>query len=250
MIAIVSSAAGERAALAALCEQQAWPHAACDSLRTLEKLLQQTTPQIIVTRNRLVDGYSDDVLKLIETERLAVNRTIVLYAADLPPAHAARQISLGADCVLRDPVRVDVLVAYLARYASAKPRASARRPKRKLLRLAGAVIDPIERIVRHSGRQAALTPREVELARLLCEAKGGLISYQMLYSEILGRPFRGETSNMRVLLSKLDASFRRVGLELRQHVAVIPKAGYRCRLSPRAVLAVAQDPAAPHFTAA
>lgn len=250
MIAIVSSAAGERAALAALCEQQAWPHADFDSLRALRKFLQQTMPRIVVTRNKLVDGYSDDVLMLLEAKRLAGSRTIVLHAADLPPAQAARQIALGADCVLRDPVRVDVLVAYLARYAGAKSAPSPSRAGLSRLQLGGAVIDPTLRTVRHRGKQTALTPREVELAQLLCEARGGLVSYSLLYSDILGRPFRGDTSNMRVLLAKLDASFSRIGIQLRKQIMVIPKTGYRCQLEARAPRRMAPAQPEPHSSAA
>jgi hypothetical protein len=51
----------------------------------------------------------------------------------------------------------------------------------------------------------------------------------MLYSEILGRRFAGETSNMRVLLGKLGKTTAKVGLDVRQWVEVIPKLGYRYR---------------------
>lgn len=238
MIALVSSNVRERSALAALCEQRCWPHAACDSLRSLRKLLQQSKLQIVVTRNRLDDGYSDDVLALMADRRAPGSRIIVLYPADLPATQAARQISLGADCVLRDPVRTDVLAAYLSRYASAPAPVPTGRTRPRLLRFAGGLIDPVARTVGHAGQHASLTPREIELIQLLTETKGTLVSYQTLYSEILGRPFRGDTSNMRVLLGKLDKSFRSVGIALREYVAVIPKAGYRCRQGARSSLRI------------
>jgi DNA-binding response OmpR family regulator len=230
MIAIVSSNARERTALGALCEQRSWPHELCDSLRAFRKLLAQIVPGIAVTRHKLTDGFSDDILALVAK----TSRVIVLYPADLPAADATRQVALGADCVLRDPVRTDLLAAYLARYVAAHTGRRPQQPTPKVFHFGGAVVDPVARTVEHAGKRASLAPREIELVKLLSEAGETMISYQNLYNEILDRPFRGDTSNMRVLLGKVDASFRRVGVALREFVVVVPKAGYRCRSGPRA----------------
>jgi DNA-binding response OmpR family regulator len=246
VIAIVSSNTRERMALAALCEQCAWAHEACDSWRAFRNLSEKIAPEIVVTRHKLVDGYSDDILALVGRD----SRVIVLYPADLPPSDATRQIGLGADCVLRDPVRTDLLSAYIAQYITLPALRRPRQPAQKSFRFAGALIDPVARTVEHGGTRAPLAPREVELVKLLSEGGEAMISYQNLYNEILRRPFRGDTSNMRVLLGKLDASFRRVGIALREFVAVIPKAGYRCRGNPRSARRLARDGTAGHPSAA
>ena len=44
-----------------------------------------------------------------------------------------------------------------------------------------------------------------------------------------GRRFRGDTSNLRVLLGKLTASAVSLGISLQKWVEVIPKLGYRYR---------------------
>lgn len=230
MIVIVSSNPRERIAFAALCESHGWPCAECDSLRSLRRLVRQARPRAILARQKLGDGYSDDVLALVHSAGMyRAVRTIVLMDADTPSAREARQIALGADLVQRDPVRTDVIGAYLARF---RTESSARVPPEPLLgtsRLpfAGATIDVVARTLRHAGRTARLTPRETELVQILHDAGGQVVTYEDLYSEILGRRFRGDTSNMRVLLGKLDASFRSTGATLRRHVAVIPKSGYR-----------------------
>jgi DNA-binding winged helix-turn-helix (wHTH) protein len=74
-----------------------------------------------------------------------------------------------------------------------------------------------------------ITPREALLLELLIRAEPEVVSYETLYNEILGRKFRGDTSNMRVLLAKLSISARAVGITLRSHINVIPKTGYRYR---------------------
>jgi DNA-binding winged helix-turn-helix (wHTH) protein len=156
-------------------------------------------------------------------------KLIVLLSADSPAAVEARQVLLGADVVHRDPVRIDVIGAYIARFRSLRP-SMVMEPApagRRALYFAGAMVDVMERTLRHGDRSVSITPREVELIQLLFESRGGVATYDILYNEILDRRFCGDTSNMRVLLGKLAGSFRRVGLSFRQHIEVVPKTGYR-----------------------
>lgn len=231
MIAIVSSSARERAALAALCASRGWLAAECESVRALARFLRRNAPSVLLVRHKLADGYSDDAMAALAAAGLAATtKVVVLAGADTAPAAEARQVSLGADCVQRDPVRIGVLAEYLAKY-----RAAFRRPSEAgsatvgpVLRFAGGDLHRIERTLTLHGKRVALTPREIELVEMLVEAKD-VVTYDMLYSEILGRRFAGETSNMRVLLGKLGKTTAKVGLDVRQWIEVIPKLGYRYR---------------------
>ena len=233
MIAIVSPAAPERAALAALCASRGWVTTECDSLRALKQLLGRIRPRIVLTRRRLGDGFSDDVLAaLAAAGHLTTVKVIILVSASTPPAVEARQVALGADCVQRDPVRTDVLAEYLAKYQRQLPRLRREATPAvvpKPFQFAGARVDPVARQIQRGPKAVHLTPHEVALAELLAESRGGLVAYETLYSEILGRRFRGDTSSMRVLLGKLGVSARGVGVALREWVEVIPKLGYRYR---------------------
>lgn len=230
MIVIVSSSAAERGAFAALCDSRGWANVECDSVRAARKSFRKLRPVAVLVRHRLRDGYSDDVMTaLVATRSLPAVKVVVLLGPSASSAQAARQISLGVDNVLRDPVRTEVLVEYLARYRQLKVLSTknSQREPRKSFRFAGGSISPVERRLSSGKQLVNLTPREVQLAELLSEARGEVVTYESLYSEILGTKFRGETSNMRVLLGKLDASFRSVGLTIRKFVEVIPKSGYR-----------------------
>ena len=235
MIAIVSSSAPERAAFASLCESRQWASVACDSVRAAARSLRSIRPHVVLTRHRLTDGYSDDVVaELNRAGLLPAVKVIVLIESGAYAAQAARQVALGADCVHRDPVRTDVLVEYLARYRLEGQ--SAARPARRIavsqqFQFAGAVIQSLDHTLTHGRRCAKLAPREVQLAEFLAESRGMVVTYPQLYGEILGTNFRGDTSCMRVLLGKLTASLRSVGLRLRDFVEVIPKTGYRYRPS-------------------
>ena len=189
----------------------------------------------MLTRHRLADGYSDDVVaELNRAGLLPAVKIIVLIESGAYSAQAARQVALGADSVHRDPARTDVLVEYLTRYLLAA-RSAVRRNLRFTVspqfQFAGAVIQSLDRTLTHGRRCATLAPREVQLAESLAESRGSVVTYPQLYSEILGANFRGDTSNMRVLLGKLTASLRSVGLRLRDFIEVIPKTGYRYRPS-------------------
>jgi DNA-binding response OmpR family regulator len=241
MIAIVSSSARERVAFAAVCESRGWPWTECDSVRKLARLLIQMRPRVIILRHKLADGYSDDVLRMLKDAGSGQPpKVIVLLSAGTPSAVEARQVLLGADVVLCDPIRADVVSAYVERFRATRPRLAVESfpADRGTISFAGASVNVVERTLRHGTRNIGLTPREVELIQILSESRGQVVTYEALYSEILGRKFQGDTSNMRVLLGKLGDTCRRVGLTLRSHVDVIPKSGYRLRPAP------AQDPTA------
>lgn len=229
MIALVSSNPRERNAFAALCAARGWPYSECDSLRVLRKTLWQARPSVILIRHKLEDGYADELLQSFVHEPAALPRVLVLLEANASTAQEARHVSLGAEHVYRDPIRADVIVAYLARYRESRPETaiSPASAAPATIHFARAVVRPLERILEYRGDQQPITPREIDLMTRLAAAPNQVLTYPILYSEVLGRPYHGETSNMRVLLGKLTASFSAVGLDLRQHVDVIPKVGYR-----------------------
>lgn len=235
MIAIVSSLARERAALVALCESRGWAALGCDSARALDRELRRQAARVVVARHKLNDGYSDDVLARLRTDdRGSETKVIVLMAADTSSSIEARQLALGADCVLRDPVRIDVLLAYLEKYKHPATRAARGRDATlpATLTFAGATVCPALRTLTVADRSVQLTPHELALVELLAQSEGVPVTYDSLYSEILGRPFRGDTSNMRVLFGRLARTAGKLGLPLRDCIKVIPKTGY-CYCSPR-----------------
>lgn len=232
MILLVSPTPRERTAFAALFEHSGWPTLACDSTPAAARILRRNRPRVVVTRQRLADGYSDDIITLLREARLLpATKVIVLVAAGTTSKAEARQLTLGADCLLRDPVRTDVLLAHLAKFCQVSPstRVKAAPSHDRAISFSGATVHPSDRLLQRDRKSISLTRREVELIELLVQSRGETLSYEHLYHEILGRHFTGDTSNMRVLLGKLSNSVARVGIALRQWVEVIPKTGYRYR---------------------
>src|SRR3954471_16336552 len=100
MIAIVSHTARERAAFSALCESRGWACTECESVRAFVRLLRRITPKVVLTRHRMLDGYSDDVVAALISQRPPpLTKIIVLVGAATLPSAEARQLAIGADCV-------------------------------------------------------------------------------------------------------------------------------------------------------
>lgn len=235
MIVIASTVSRERAALGALCDSRGWPWKECDSVRTLKRSLRPTAPSLVLTRQRLSDGYSDEIIAALKSaDLLASTRLVVLASAGFSSALEARQIALGADLVQRDPVRMEVLLEYLQKFLDESKHQRRRAPSTLLepFAFAGARVDPVDRKLRNGNLSRGLTPREVDLAESLAQSVDQLVTYETLFNDILGRRFRGETSNLRVLLGKLAESANHAGIDLRRWVEVIPKLGYRYHSTP------------------
>lgn len=234
MIIIVANSLREAAALLSLAKSRGWPVCSCTSVLQFKKQLRNMRPAVVLTRDRLVDGYSDDIFTLLsQSEPRSGTRVIVLAQADFTQKQEARQLALGADCVIRDPLRPDVLLEYLAKFL--RP-ASTRKPQPvspEQFHLAGALFCPDQQILSFAGKSVHVSPREIELARILAESPGKIITYAFLYSELFNRVFSGDSANLRVLLGKLAASFRKLGINLREMIRVTQKSGY-CYVPPTA----------------
>jgi len=234
VIIIVAYSSREAAALLSLAEGRGWPVCSCTSVLQFRKLLRNMPPAVVLTRDRLVDGYSDDIFTLLsQSDPRPDPRVIVLAPADFTQKQEARQLSLGADCVLRDPLRPEVLMQYLAKFL--RP-ASTRKPQPVPLEqfnLAGALVCPDKLTFCLGGKSVHVSPREIELARILAESPGKTVTYAFLYSELFGRAFSGDSANLRVLLGKLAATCRKLGINLRETIRVTQKTGY-CYLPPPA----------------
>lgn len=228
MILLADSGERERDALAELCGSRGWVTASCASVAEALRRIPRLRPRAVVVRHHLRDGTSDQLLAALGAVPCPV---FVLAPAGTTADAEARQITLGAAGVLREPVRLAVLLAHLERSESG-PAPASRTAQTPTLTFAGGRLDPADHTLRHGRRAVRLAPREAQLAEILARAPGEVVSYDSLYAEILGRAFRGDTGNLRVLLGKLAATAARAGLRVRAWVEVIPKTGYRHRRTP------------------
>mgnify|MGYP001603107936 CR=1 FL=1 len=229
MIIVVSSSSRESAVLADLCDYRKWPCHACSSIYEFSRLAEKTQPRTVVVRHQLQDGYSDDILALLRARHSPTIKPagiIVLTSANCSAASEARQIALGADVVLRDPVRIPVLMEYLGKYNSTSDRSSPALVEPARWPFAGVHVHPDEHRISQGEQSFHVAPQEIALLRILNRSQGKVVSYPMLYSELLNRKFGGDTTNCRVLLGKVVASFKKLGINLRGCIQVIPKSGY------------------------
>jgi DNA-binding response OmpR family regulator len=228
LILLASNLAREADALQALFTTRQWASHACRSVVDCRRVVSVSPPQVVILRHQLSDGYSDDVLNfLLEHIPQGSRRVIVLAPANFPTADECRQLSLGADHVFRDPVRVDVLLQLISK--DLKRHREAHRPTGKTAscyQFAGVYVYPAEHRLVHGEREIHTTPKVIELVQLLHHNAGRLVPYTELYEVLFLRPFAGETANCRVLLARADSVFRQLGVNLRALIQVVPKSGY------------------------
>src|SRR5687767_13519390 len=117
MIVIVSSAATESAAFGSLFEQSGWNYVECRSVRGFKRTVRRVPLRVVLVRYQLQDGFADDVIAEVAEPGLSFSpKIIVLLSGGIPSSIEARLLEMGADCVQRDPVRSDVLLAYVQKY--------------------------------------------------------------------------------------------------------------------------------------
>jgi len=228
MILFLSSSNREAAALAAACDHRSWVAYTCTTIREFRPLAEKIQPRAVVVRHRLLDGYSDDVFTYLKDQPFAVRpRVIVLMSAERTAQTEARQVALGADCVLHDPVRVEILLEYLARYRGATETPTRSSTGRHAsFSIAGVEVYPHEHRIARGKQSHHIAPQEAALLGILSSEANEVVPYPVLYGELFGRRFEGDTANCRVLLCKVLASFKLLGVELRPFIQVIPKSGY------------------------
>jgi DNA-binding response OmpR family regulator len=229
MILFVSSQAREAEVFASLCAQRDWVSCSCKKLSEFVRIVGKSAPRVVVTRQRLEDGYADDILSYFrQPANGSSSRVLILAAANCAPKEEARLLSLGAEQIFRDPVRVGVLLEVISRYQR-NPISPPETDHADELTyyFAGARVFRSEHRLACKGRVVTTTPKVIELIDALRRTPGRVVSYMALYDELFARRFDGDTSNCRVLLAKAAADFERVGLDLRTHIEVIPKSGYR-----------------------
>jgi DNA-binding response OmpR family regulator len=127
----------------------------------------------------------------------------------------------GASEYLLKPVDPEELTARLMSAVLRPPQ----RQRRRLLRLDGLSLQPMDRSVAFEGHQIQLTPREFEVLYALARQAGHVISKEDLFEEVWGSRHYGDlnlieqhVSSLRQKLDRIDAPYL---------VETIRHAGYR-----------------------
>lgn len=233
MILIVSSSNREASVLMALCDHRQWTSYNCGNFRDYQLLQEKISPRVIIVRQRFIDGYSDDIMAYVRDHPPRFRpRIIVLALPERNAAAEARQIAIGADCVLHDPIRMEILMEYIEKYLksaneeSPHPDPAGRQRSQHSFCIADVEVFPHEHYIEHKKQTLHVAPQEIALLRILAHSPGEVVSYPVLYGDLFGRRFDGDTTNCRVLLGKVSASFSQLQVKLRDYIQVIPKSGY------------------------
>src|SRR5262249_24333803 len=155
------------------------------------------------------------VCRLIaEGERPAM--VLMLTAADNPDDRVAG-LGLGADDYLAKPFHFPELVLRVRSLARRRPTAQPR-----VLRAAGAALDPVRRTVTRDGRPCDLSAKEFAVLEALLRAAPGALSAEDLLEQVWDENANSFTKTVQVTMGRLR---RKLGEP--PVIATVPGAGYR-----------------------
>lgn len=150
-----------------------------DTLAGARAHLEEDYPDLLLLDLNLPDGDGLELLKELREE--AHKLPVICLTARAQEADLVMGFGLGADDYLKKPFGVAEL---LARLEAILRRAGT--TERKVLNLAGTVVDLDARTVRCGEREDELTPIEVDLLVYLLERKGRAVDRAELLKELWG----------------------------------------------------------------
>ncbi|MDJ0923008.1 MAG: response regulator transcription factor [Acidimicrobiia bacterium] len=173
-------------------------------------------PDVVLLDLMLPDITGLDVLRSI---RQLSDVPVIVVSAKSAEADIVTALELGADDYLTKPYSSRVLVARI--------RANTRRLAEdddETVRVGGTVLDPSRYEIRIGGAALALPRKEFELARMLMERHGRIVTRETLLKEIWDIDW-GESKSLDQHIRRLRRRFEK--LEGAPHITTLRGVGYR-----------------------
>ncbi len=182
----------------------------------------QAQPDLIVLDLGLPDMQGQEVIRLLRGQGSSV--PIVVLSSRTDETGKVEALDLGADDYVTKPFGTDEL---LARIRTALRHRLQQQGERPVFSSGDLSVDLVRRIVRVSGTEVKLSPKEYDILRMLVAHAGKVLTHRMLMSEVWG----GETDvqylriYIRQLRQKIEADPARP-----QHILTETGIGYRLRM--------------------
>lgn len=181
----------------------------------------QAQPDLIVLDLGLPDMQGQEVIRLLRGQGSSV--PIVVLSSRTDETGKVEALDLGADDYVTKPFGTDEL---LARIRTALRHRLQQQGERPVFSSGGLSVDLVRRIVRVSGTEVKLSPKEYDILRMLVAHAGKVLTHRMLMSEVWG----GETDiqylriYVRQLRQKIEADPERP-----RHIITETGVGYRLK---------------------
>jgi two-component system KDP operon response regulator KdpE len=181
----------------------------------------QARPDLIVLDLGLPDMQGQEVIRLLRGQGSSV--PIVVLSSRTDETGKVEALDLGADDYVTKPFGTDEL---LARIRTALRHRLQQQGERPVFSSGGLSVDLVRRIVRVSGTEVKLSPKEYDILRMLVAHAGKVLTHRMLMSEVWG----GETDiqylriYVRQLRQKIEADPERP-----RHIITETGVGYRLK---------------------
>lgn len=184
-------------------------------------LLPALTPDVTILDLDLRDG---DAFDLIEDIGRVGSRCLILSDSDLPEDRI-RALSLGADDFVAKSTEVEEIFLRI-RNILANRRSQAIAVSGSIIDLQGIKVDLVTRalLTRDMAPGAELTETELFLLQILTDNMDRVVSKEILFEKIHGRPYTSGTRSLDVSISRLRIKLKSVDADV--EIRSVRQAGY------------------------
>ncbi len=170
------------------------------------KLFDEAAPALVILDLMLPDMPGEEVCRRLRGKSRV---PIIMLTARVEDADAVKGLSLGADDYVTKPFSPRQLVARVEAVLRRSAGESAILAERLSFCGDDLAIDPRTNVVRKSGEQVRLTPRELHLLRILMANPGRVFSRDELIDRVFGDDYQGYDrtvdAHMRNLRRKIES---------------------------------------------
>lgn len=181
--------------------------------------VKKNLPELIILDIMLPGEDGTELLRYIKETPELSEIPVIMATARGQEYDKVRSLDLGADDYLVKPFGMMEMVS--------RVKAVLRRCKQskapKLLKTGGLVLNPDEHIVKIEGETVPLTFKEFEILRLFLSRPGVVFSRDMLFSEVWGMDFCGETRTVDMHIQTLRKKLGNYG----DMIKTVRSVGYR-----------------------
>jgi DNA-binding response OmpR family regulator len=185
-------------------------------------LLSALTPDVTILDLELEDG---DAFDLIEDIAKVGSRCLILTARDRAE-DLIRGLSSGADDFVAKPIVIEEVYLRVCNILANRRLQSAGGNNNIVIDLQGIKVNLVTRTLLTSGDTpgADLTETELSLLRILAENIGRIVSKEVLFESVHGRPSTSRTRSLGVSISRLRIKLKSVDTDI--EIRSVRQTGY------------------------
>jgi two-component system alkaline phosphatase synthesis response regulator PhoP len=175
---------------------------------TFFEAVRDKKPDLVLLDVMLPDNDGFEILSQLKSERTTVGIPVIMVSAKSEEITKVKGLNMGADDYMTKPFGVLELVARI----KANLRKNTK-PAAESVIFKDVTIDPGKHQIIANGNQVQVTLKEYNLLRLLCENAENVLEREVIFAEVWGGSFYGETRTLDIHIKELRRKLTDSGSE-------------------------------------